>query len=415
MTKHMTDLAAPVDLPALATGLIPALTIAAYSATPATHEALVATQSNRRMARVRMTVSEGGIDAAIAACAEAASPQVLILEHTGDQADLSEKLDALAEVCEAGTRVVLIGVTNDITLYRDLMRKGISEYLPAPVTVLHVVRCLADLTAQPGAVRRGQVHAFVGACGGVGSSTVALNAAWLIGQARKTPVSLIDLDLDFGTAGLNLALDGARGLAEALQAGPRLDPQFLEGLLHKVDDNLRVLPAPETGDAAEPTPETVDHLIDLAREAAAQVVLDLPAPRSLMSRRALANADHVVITATPDLAGLRNARKVLDLVRSLRPGEADPLVVLNKVGIARRPEISAKDFAAALGVPLAAILPFDPKSVATAANAGKVLAGEGRGKAMATALRALTEALAGTPVKSRAGVAQRLATLLRWG
>lgn len=413
MTKHMTDLAAPLDFSPMPSGLIPALSIAAFSATPATHDALTAAQSNRRMARVRMTVSDGGIEAAIAAFAEMASPQVLILEHTGDQSGLLAQLDALAEVCEAGTRVILIGAENDIALYRELMRKGVSEYLPAPVSALQLVRCLSDLTAQPGAVRRGQVHAFVGACGGAGSSTVALNTAWLIGRAKKSPVSLIDLDLDFGTAGLSLALDGARGLAEALQAGPRLDPQFLDGLLHRIDDNLRVLPAPETSDVADPTPETVDHLIDLAREAAAQVVLDLPAPRSAVARRALANADHVVITATPDLAGLRNARKVLDLVRSLRPGESDPLVVLNKVGIARRPEITAKDFAAALGVPLVATLAFDPKTVASAANAGKVLAAEGRGKSMANALRGLTEALVGTPVKARSGLGERLTRLLR--
>lgn len=415
MTKHMTDLAALPDLPALPLGLIPALSIAAYSTTSATHDALLAAQGNRRMARVRMTVTEGGIDAAIAACSTAASPQVLVLEYTGDQTDMLAKLDALSEVCEAGTRVILIGAENDITLYRELMRKGISEYLPAPISALHVVRCLADLTAQPGAVRRGQVHAFIGACGGVGSSTVALNAAWLIGQAKKTPVSLIDLDLDFGTAGLNLALDGARGIAEALLAGPRLDPQFLDGLLLKVDDNLRVLPAPETAETDEPSPETVDHLIDLTREAAAQVVLDLPAPRSGVARRALANADHVVITATPDLAGLRNARKVVELVRRLRPGEADPLVVLNKVGIARRPEINAKDFAAALGLPLVATLPFDPKSVAASANAGKVLASEGRGKAVAHALRGLVEALAGAPVKARPALPAPLAKLLRRG
>jgi pilus assembly protein CpaE len=421
MTKHMSDLldiSAPV-VPAVAgipLGPIPALSLAAFSATAQTHRTLAQLAECHQMARVRMSLSEGGLSAALRTFEAAPSPQVIVLEHSDGHDALLSGLDALAELCEAGTRVIVLGAENDIQLYRELMRRGVSEYLPAPVTVAQMLRCLADLTAQPGAVRQGHVHAFVGACGGAGSSTVALNMAWLIGQSRKSPVSLIDLDLDFGTAGLNLAIDGARGIAEVLTAGRRLDPQFLDGILHKVDDHLRVLPVSEDGDHPDPAPEVLDHLIDLAREGAAHVVLDLPAARSAVSRRALVNADHVVVTATPDLAGLRNAKKVVELVRRLRPGADDPLVVLNKTGIARRPEITARDFAAALGVELAATLPFDPRGMAAAVNSGKVYAGSGKGKAAAQALRPLVEALSGHAVKARpAGLRDRLAALLKRG
>lgn len=416
MTKHSPDLltiAKPVAPSPV--GPIPAIGLAAFGETPETMRAFSSLQASHPMARVDMTLSEGGIAAAIAAFAAAPSPQVIILEHAGSHASLLASLDALAEVCEAGTRVIVIGAENDIALYRDLLRKGVSEYLPAPVTAAQILRCLADLTAQPGAVRRGQVHAFIGACGGAGSSTVALNVAWLIGQSRKSPVSLIDLDLDFGTAGLNLAVDGARGIAEALTAGARLDAQFLDGLLHRVDANLRVLPVSETGASIEPSPETLDHLVDLTRDGAAHVVLDLPSPRSATARRALVNADHVVLTATPDLAGLRNAKKVIDLLHTIRPEAEDPLVVLNKTGIARRPEITPKDFAAALGLPLAACLPFDPRGMAQAANSGRVFAASGRGKAAAQALRPVVEALSGHPVKARSGLVARLAGLLSRG
>lgn len=420
MTKHMSDLLhTSVALPAIAglpVGPIPALTLAAFGTTAPILQTLAQLQASHLMARVRMSLAEGGLPAATAAFAAAPSPQVIVLEHEGDHDLLLAGLDALAEVCEAGTRVIVIGAENDILLYRELMRRGVSEYLPAPVSVPQLLRCLSDLTAQPGAVRQGLVHAFVGASGGVGSSSVALNVAWMIGQARKSPVSLIDLDLDFGTAGLSLAIDGARGIAEVLTAGARLDPQFLDGILHRVDDHLRVLPVSENIDHPDPAPEVLDHLLDLAREGAAHVVLDLPAARSATARRAMVNADHVVITATPDLAGLRNAKKVVDMVRRLRPDAEAPFVVLNKTGIARRPEIQARDFATALGLDLAACLPFDPRGMATAVNAGKVFVASGRGKATAQALRPLVEALSGQPVKAPpAGLRTRLATLFKRG
>lgn len=403
MTRHSPDWTefAP------AAGSVPAipplcpLTLAAFSTTAATRQALASLAASHPMARVRMTLAEGGIAAAIAACDAAPSPQFLIVEDDGAQDALLSGLDTLAEVCEAGTRVIVIGAQNDIGLYRDLMRRGISEYLPAPVTMAGLLRCLSDLTATPGALRRGQVHAFIGTGGGAGSSTLALNVAWLIGRARHGAARLIDLDLGFGTAGLNLALDAPRGLAEALAAGERLDGQLLDALLARVDDALRVLPLTDGSaqDQAEPDAAALDHLIDLARDGAAHVALDLPCPRTATARRALVNADHVILTASPDLAGLKNATAILSLLRSLRPDAEAPFLVLNKTGMSRRPEISAKDFSAALGLPVTAGVAFDPRGVTQAANAGRVYVAGRRGAAAAQALRPLVQALSGQPAR----------------
>ncbi|MEY4696174.1 MAG: hypothetical protein RIT14_602, partial [Pseudomonadota bacterium] len=348
---------------------VPSVTLAAFAETGEGLAMLRAARGDALMSRVTMRVEGGGLKAARAAFAEAISPPVLILESAAPAAEMLADLEALAEVCDPQTRVILIGAENDIDLYRDLMRRGVSDYLHRPVSVARVIRALADLTVQPGAIRQGHVHAFIGATGGAGSSTLALNTAWLIGQAWQTATSLLDLDLDFGTAGVALAFDGAKGVAEAIHAGARLDGQLLDGLMQGYDAHLRVLPAAEAGALeSEPPPEVLDHLIDLARIGAAQVVLDLPDLRFALARRAVLNADHVVVTATPDLASLKHTRKVLDLLADLRGGASAPLVVLNKTGIARRPEIAAKDFAATLGITLAATVPFDPRGFGTSGN-----------------------------------------------
>lgn len=373
---------------------LPPLTIGAFTCTSDLAATLARLQDSRHMARVTLTVQAGGIGAAITACATMGAPQILVIESEDDEHALLARLDALAELCDPDTRVLVIGGTNDVTLYRALLRQGVSDYLPRPVRPEQVLRSLSDITSQPGAVAKGAVTAFLGSSGGVGSSTVALNAAWLMGQGRQTAVNLVDLDLDFGTAGLSLALDGSHGIAEALAAGTNLDGQMLDGLFDVYDPHLHVLAVSDhMGLAIEPAAEATDHLVDLARSGGHRVVLDLPGFGSAVTRRAVKAADHVVLTTTPDLAGLRNTRKLLDLIAALRPDEVKPLVVLNRQGMAKRQEIAAKDFAQTLGIDLAASLAFDPKGFSHAANLGKVYVSTPAGKSARAGLQPLATRL----------------------
>jgi pilus assembly protein CpaE len=108
------------------------------------------------------------------------------------------------------------------------------------------------------------------------------------------------------------------------------------------------------------------------------VVLDLPHSWSAWTRRVLIGSDDLVVVATPDLASLRNAKNIVDLVRQARPNDAPPRLVLNQVGVPGRPEIPVKDFGEALGVTPSLVLPFDPKPFGQAANNGQMV---GRGGA----------------------------------
>jgi pilus assembly protein CpaE len=109
------------------------------------------------------------------------------------------------------------------------------------------------------------------------------------------------------------------------------------------------------------------------RATAPFVVLDLPHLWSGWMRRALISADEVVVVATPDLASLRNAKNMIDLIKQGRPNDAPPRLVLNQVGLPGRPEIPVKDFGAALGVHPSLIIPFDAKVFGTAANNGQMI------------------------------------------
>src|SRR5258708_16772927 len=118
----------------------------------------------------------GGIVAAIDAYHKAPTPNVILLETEGSS-DMLEGLDELSTVCDAGTRVVVIGSASDLTPYRELVRRGISDYVVGPVATLDVVRTICGLFSSSEEVAVGRIVAVVGAKGGVGSSTGAHNIA----------------------------------------------------------------------------------------------------------------------------------------------------------------------------------------------------------------------------------------------
>ena len=291
---------------------------------------------------------------------------------------LTEAVDdrrmARAEFCDPGTKVVVIGRLNDIVLYRDLMARGISDYLVAPLTVLEFIRAMSQLYHHPTAQPVGRILAVIGAKGGNGASTIAHNLAWSIAKALDVATVIADLDFAFGTAGLDYNQDPPQGIAEAIYAPDRLDANLVERLLSKCTDKLSLLAAPATLDRAYDFSDTAfDALVDIMRTAVPCTVLDIPHQWNAWTKRLLTGADEVVLVAAPDLANLRNAKNMLDSLRSSRPNDAKPKLVLNGVGMVKRPEIAAADFAKAVELAPLATIPFDARLFGTAANNGQMI------------------------------------------
>ncbi len=354
---------------------VPRITLQAFCETHDVAAAVQAAISDRRMSKAVSKVQMGGPAAAAEAFRDAPTPNVIILENTFDGPTLISHLERLAESCDEGTRVIIIGHVNDIHLYRELMRRGISDYVVAPVTVLDVVRSVSLLFGEAGSARLGRTIAVVGAKGGVGASTVAHNVAWAISQQLESSTILVDLDLAFGTAGLDFNQDPPQGVADAIFAPDRLDQALVDRLLSRCSDNLSLLAAPAILDRTyDMSEEALDHLMDILRSLAPVIVLDVPHVWSAWARRTIVTADDILIVASPDLASLRNAKNLIDLCRALRTNDRQPQLMLNQVGVPKRPEIASAEFAKALSAELAATIPFDPQLFGTAANNGQMIA-----------------------------------------
>ena len=352
----------------------PRVSVQAFCETVETAAAVQAAGEDRRLGKAHLKIQMGGMAAAVEAYRSAPTPNVIILETEG-RSDILAGLDQLATVCDAGTRVIVIGRINDVMLYRELVRRGVSDYVLAPVGAIDVVRSVCNLFSAPEAKAVGRIIAIVGAKGGVGSSTVAHNVAWAIARDLSLDSVVADLDLAFGTAGLDYNQDPPQGIADAVFSPDRVDTAFIDRLLSKCTDHLSLLAAPATLDKVyDFGAEAFDSIFDTLRTSMPCIVLDVPHQWSGWTRRALIAADDILIVAAPDLANLRNTKNIFDLLKASRPNDRAPLYCLNQVGIPKRPEIPASEFAKAIESQPIATIPFDPQMFGAAANNGQMIA-----------------------------------------
>jgi pilus assembly protein CpaE len=340
----------------------------------------------------------------------------VILESESRSDSILKGLDTLAESCDSGTRVIVIGRHNDVVLYRELVRRGVSDYLILPVGVLDVVRSICGLFSKPDAKPVGRVVAVVGAKGGVGASTIAHNIAWAAARDLSLEAVVTDLDLAFGTAGLDYNQDPPQGVADAVFSPDRIDTAFVDRLLARCGDNLSLLAAPATLERVyDFGAEAFDSIFDSLRSSVPCIVLDVPHQWNGWTQRTLINADDILIVTTPDLANLRNAKNLFDVLRTARVNDPRPLYCLNQVGVPKRPEIKPSEFARALEEEPVAIIPFDPHVFGTAANNGQMIAEVSSGHRAAQTFRELAELLTGRAEakKSRSGLLTPLLQKLR--
>ena len=352
----------------------PRISVQAFCETVETAAAVQSAGEDRRLGKAHLKNQMGGMAAAIEAYRSAPTPNVIVLE-SDSRTNVLGGLDQLATVCDSGTRVVVIGRINDVALYRELVRRGVSDYVIAPVSAIDVVRSICNLFSAPEAKAVGRIIAVVGAKGGVGASTIAHNVAWAIARDLAMDSVVADLDLAFGTAGLDYNQDPPQGIADAVFSPDRVDTAFIDRLLSKCTDHLSLLAAPATLERVyDFGTEAFDAIFDTLRSSMPCIVLDVPHQWAGWTRRALVGADDILIVAAPDLANLRNTKNIFDLLKAARPNDRAPLYCLNQVGVPKRPEINANEFAKAIESHPIVSVPFDPQMFGAAANNGQMIA-----------------------------------------
>ncbi len=375
---------------------VPRISIHVFCENPETADAFQGAADDRRLAKAHLTVQMGGIETASVHFQDLSTPNLIVVETNEQGQKILEELAKLAAVCDPSTKVIVVGQTNDITIYRELIRQGVSEYMINPINSLQVIETVSSLYVDPDAQPIGRNIAFVGARGGVGSSSLAHNVGWIIAERLKEGATIVDLDLPFGTTGLDFNQDPAQGIGDAIMSPERVDDVLLDRLLVKQTERLSLFTSPSTLDREfDLDPIAFESVLDIVRKSVPYVIIDMPHLWTAWSKSVLLTADDIVIVASPDLASLRNAKNYFEILKSARPNDNPARLVINQSGVPKRPEIPTKDFAEAIGVKATAVLQFDPHTFGVASNNGQMLAEVDEKSAVVAELEAFTSELLG--------------------
>lgn len=342
------------------------------------------------------------------------TPRILVVDLSGCP-DMIADITRLSEVCDEGTHVIALGDVNDINLYRQFVGVGLHDYFVKPIVAANLAAAMTNAgkgaeAAAPGD-QVGHVVSIIGARGGVGASSLAVNVAWLLANEHKRRVALVDLDLFFGTCGLALDLDLGRGFREALENPSRIDGLFIERAMMKCSDKLFVLCAEEALECAINFDATaVELLIDHLRRDFQFVIVDMPRFAARTQSSILTPPASVAIVTDPSLAGMRDTMRLVSLLKKVAP-KADPSVVLNRFGANASAELTKADFEKGAEAKVSHVIPYDPKTFGACASTGKALAkvaaGSRASKAVATMAGRLVAAKAPAAKGKAAGLLQR--------
>ena len=322
------------------------------------------------------TLHDGGLAAALGALSQEMSPPVLIVDISGSE-DPNAGVRSLVALCDPSTRIVAIGTMNDVGYYRRLIALGVSDYIVKPADRDALLAALDSAWSPRPALRAVEedkplnVISVVGVRGGVGATTVAVNLAWMVGHEQRRNCVIVDLDLQFGTVGLQLDLEPSHGLREALENPDRIDGLFIASAMANESENLYVLSTEEPFD--EPVhylPESCATLLEALPEEMEEVVLDVPSRSVVETPALLRGSDKIVLVSDLSLAGMRDVARMSRLCREAAP-DAALHVVLNRAGLAKKGEIPKAEFAKGVDLPLNHVIPFDAKLAAMSANTGK--------------------------------------------
>ncbi|MCE2510627.1 MAG: AAA family ATPase [Alphaproteobacteria bacterium] len=342
-------------------------------------------------------VFAGGVAAAIEALESRSSPKLLVVDLTEASEPLAD-IHRLAEVCDVETTVIAVGVANDVQLFRLLLEAGVDDYLVKPVTFeafQNAIRLVTDARAKPEEGTPGRLVTVVGARGGVGASTLAVNSAWLIAHEQKLRTALVDVDLQFGTVSLALDLAPSRGFREALENPERVDDLFVASVLVTESENLYVLGAEEALDEDLAfDPQGLHRMVMELRRNFECIVLDIPRALVLRYQEVLADSAAVAVVTDFSLAGMRDTVRLRSLIRSAAP-RAKLSIIVNRARPEDGSDVPKNAFEEAIEAPVNEIVPYDRKALALANRSGKPVPAVVKNSPVARACREVSKTLSG--------------------
>lgn len=321
-------------------------------------------------------IKDGGIQTAITAMSQQESPDILVVDFAEVEAPESA-LRTLKTLCSPTTKIVGVGAVNDVHLLHNLIDAGATDYLVKPFSPEEFAGVIEHVSTSSDGAENGGSNArtilVTGVRGGVGASSLVTGIGWHLAERVGINVAIVDLDLIFGTVALEYDLEPSHGLREILENPERVDSLFIDSAVVRATEHLSILAAEELlEDPPDIKAGAMDLLIaELSRQSNC-IFVDVPCSLLVAHPELLAKADHLAIVSEMKLAAIRDIMRLATFVRD--SGRDLPMsVIANKVSTKEKPEVTKKEFARGIGMPVDFILPWDPKALTQAAKSGRAV------------------------------------------
>lgn len=340
-------------------------------------------------------------------------PEVLILMIS---ANWEEEFKALAaRPASMRPPTLVVGPTGDAAIMRTAMQVGARDYLAQPVILAELTQALRHIAEESRAARAAQsrVIAVMNAKGGSGASLIAANLAHIAAAKRGARTALLDFDIQFGSLAHYFDIQPRTGVLEALGAAEQLDAVALEGYMMKHPSGLHLLAAPtrQLVLPGEIAVHSIQRLLEVATRAYQEVILDLPRLIEPATIAVMDRADQVIVVMQQSLASMRDAKRLLGILRQeLEMPEDKAVAVVNRY--IPQSSIATKDIESTLGMKSPVLIPNDFKRVRGATDIGMPLYDYAPNAAVTKALVSLSSRLGGEmPVRARRGLLRRARSL----
>jgi len=319
--------------------------------------------------------TEGSISDAVKFLIDHRPPKILIIDLSNSELPMTE-LERIRDVCSPEVNIIAIGGKNDVGLFRSLLKFGVVDYIVTPLNSNLIERAISTLLTGVDAYeaidnRLGKLITFIGSTGGIGTTTMAVNCAWILANTFFKRTVVIDSDYQFGNGNLLLDLKHDASYLDMLESPDKIDDYFIETILKRHGTRLFYLGG--LTDISRPfdtDPDTFAYLIDTVRRQFNYLTVDLKLNISSLNKVLISKTNTFVIIAELSTASAHNTSRLIEYLKQ-EAREKNVIVILNKIGVYSRGAIAKNVFEKVIGMPVSYIIPFDPHNLYGAANLGQ--------------------------------------------
>lgn len=373
--------------------LLPEASVSIFSTDAETLGVGAAMKSDWRFSRVCVDVQEGDVNMAAEVLKGQPSPNLLIVQTDVVDDNFMAGLGDLSGYCDEGTAAIVVGPVNDVSLYRKFIKMGVSDYLVRPIKPHVLCEVIAKSLVDSLGVTDSRLIAFVGAKGGVGTTTLTQIAAWNSAMTLGQKTLLMDASGGWSSLSVGEGFDPAASLREVFDAVDSGNEDALGRMFHEASDNLKVL---STGAGvmlnSGISSDEYEAILDNLMVKSPLVFVDLSGADGALKKAVLSRAHHNVVVTTPDLSSLRLCRSLIKELVDLRGGQRDELsFVLNKQGMSRSHEVPRAGIAEALEVTPKLVLDYMPDLFMKYESEMKGIFSDKKGKSLSAAFLPVLE------------------------